>query len=225
MEHTQLCRLSHCLERIPEAARWCLALAGERIVAGLGVIENDFHPAPTWPQCLCRLHRAGLPGPGACRAAARPGLCRVGCRGDNDPLPAHRPHRLLRAVRLGVLLHRPAGGGAPAHPGLPASGSPDRKAGITRCSSVHNILENGQRYLQSIYFFSLTKRRNCVKIIRKSNYQFAHHPVRIAGSGPVRRHFTGDDIPCSRTEPNSLSPPRSPRRWRRWPFPPSSARW
>lgn len=35
MEHTQLCRLSRCPERIPEVARWCLVLAGERIVAGL----------------------------------------------------------------------------------------------------------------------------------------------------------------------------------------------
>ena len=63
MEHTQLCRLSHCLERIPEVPRWCLALAGERIVAGLGVIENDFHPP----------HR---PGPNVCAVYTEPD-----CRG------------------------------------------------------------------------------------------------------------------------------------------------
>lgn len=72
MEHTQLCRLSHCLERIPEVPRWCLALAGERIVAGLGMIENDFHPrtdlapmsVPSTPS-----RTAGAGGlPGSCSA-------------------------------------------------------------------------------------------------------------------------------------------------------------
>ena len=56
MEHTQLCRLSHCLERIPEVARWCLALAGERIVAGLGVIENDFHPRTDLAPNVCAVY-------------------------------------------------------------------------------------------------------------------------------------------------------------------------
>ena len=70
MEHTQLCCLSHCLERIPEAARWCLALAGERIVAGLGVIENDFQDTPCTDLApLTPSRTAGAGGlPGSCSA-------------------------------------------------------------------------------------------------------------------------------------------------------------
>ena len=56
MEHTQLCCLSHCLERIPEVPQWCLALAGERIVAGLDVIENDFHPRTDLAPNVCAVY-------------------------------------------------------------------------------------------------------------------------------------------------------------------------
>ena len=66
MEHTQLCRLSHCLERIPEVPRWCLALAGELIVAGLGMIENDFHTGfyerYGW-EFFCTVQQEGEPQP------------------------------------------------------------------------------------------------------------------------------------------------------------------
>ena len=44
-----------------------------------------------------------------------------------DPVPADRPHRLLRAVRLGILLHGPRRGGRAALPGVP----PPAAAGIT----------------------------------------------------------------------------------------------
>ncbi len=36
--------------------RWYLALAGERIVAGLGVIENDFHPRTDLAPNVCAVY-------------------------------------------------------------------------------------------------------------------------------------------------------------------------
>ena len=74
---------------------WYLCLDGERIVGGLGVIENDFHDRKDLTPNVCAVYTEA-----DCR-----------CQGIAGRLlnmaveSGHGSHRLLRALRLGIPLH------------------------------------------------------------------------------------------------------------------------
>lgn len=89
---------------------WYLCLCGERIVGGLGVIENDFHDRKDLTPNVCAVY-TGLPLPGDRRTAAAHGGGGSARQGRLAGLPCHRPHRFLRALRLGISLHGAGGRG------------------------------------------------------------------------------------------------------------------
>ena len=84
--------MEQCLSARDPVPQWYLAMEGERIVGGMGVIENDFHDRKDLAPNVCGLHRTGLPGTGHRAKAAR--LCLRGHEGEGDrhPLPSDRPH-------------------------------------------------------------------------------------------------------------------------------------
>ena len=67
-----------------------------------------------------RLCGGGPPGPGPCPGAAGPGLPGYGVPGRCHPIPADGPHRLLRALRLGIPVSCPGRGRGPGQPDVPS---------------------------------------------------------------------------------------------------------
>ena len=80
---------------------WYLCLDGERIVGGMGVIENDFHDRADLSPNVCAVYTEE-----DCRGkTARLGCVRHEGEGYLPALPRHRPHGILRKIRLGIFLH------------------------------------------------------------------------------------------------------------------------
>ena len=85
---------------------WFLCLDGDTLIGGLGVIENDFHDRKDLTPNICAVYtEREIPLQGHCGAAALHGC--GGSEGQRDlpGISAHRSHRLLRAVWLGVFMH------------------------------------------------------------------------------------------------------------------------
>lgn len=94
--------MEECLtgQAVPQ---WYLAVEGERILGGLGVIANDFHPRRDLSPNLCAVY---VEEDARCQGIAG-ALLGLACRdmaqlGYPHFVPADGPHRLLRALRLGV---------------------------------------------------------------------------------------------------------------------------
>ena len=83
--------------------QWYLAVQGERILGGLGVITNDFHPRRDLSPNVCAVYvEEDARCQGIAGAFAGAGLPGHGPAGVPHLVPADGPHRLLRALRLGV---------------------------------------------------------------------------------------------------------------------------
>ena len=83
--------------------QWYLAVEGERILGGLGVIANDFHPRRDLSPNVCAVY---VEEDARCQgiAGALLGLaCRTWPSWVPHFVPADGPHRLLRALRLEYL--------------------------------------------------------------------------------------------------------------------------
>lgn len=84
--------MDDCLAGKGPVPQWYVAREGERIIGGMGVIENDFHDRrDLTPQRLRRVHRGGpaLPGGGGDAAGLRvPGH---GGGGDRHAVPGDGP--------------------------------------------------------------------------------------------------------------------------------------
>lgn len=100
---------------------WYLALEGGQIAGGLGVIENDFHERKGLAPNICAVYVEERAPEGHSRGAAGIRLRGYEGAGHFPALSAHRPHELLRALRLGVSLHGKGGAGRPGS-GICASG-------------------------------------------------------------------------------------------------------
>lgn len=108
-----------CLAEKSPVPQWYLAVEGERIVGGLGVIENDFHPRKDLAPNVCAVY---VEEDRRCRGIAG-ALLELACQdmgrpGRAHPVPADGPHRLLRALRLGVPVPCPGGRGGAGQPGV-----------------------------------------------------------------------------------------------------------
>ncbi len=85
---------------------WYLALDGERIVGGLGVIENDFHDRPDLTPNICAVYteeshrKRGIAG-----MLLNMAVEDLRSKGVSPRLSCDRSYRLLRALRLGIPLH------------------------------------------------------------------------------------------------------------------------
>lgn len=83
--------------------RWYLVTDNREIIAGVGVIANDFHKRKDLTPNLCALYvEEAYRGRGNCRRVAAPCLRGDGAFGDRYPLSGYRPYLILRAVRLGI---------------------------------------------------------------------------------------------------------------------------
>ena len=93
-EQAYLDSMDDALRRAAPVPQWYLAMEGPRIIGGMGVIENDFHDRKDLTPNVCAVYtesdfrRRGIAG----------ALLQFVCRDM---------HRLLRALRLGILLHGP----------------------------------------------------------------------------------------------------------------------
>ena len=126
--------MEQCLRRKAPVPQWYVVRDGGRLLAGAGVIANDFHDRKDLTPNLCALFVEPLAGPRDRRAPAGLHPAGPGRHGDPPALPGDGPHRLLRAVRLDVSDHGHRGRPSPGadvyrpHP-APASGArvpPDR---------------------------------------------------------------------------------------------------
>ncbi len=85
---------------------WYLCLDGDRIVGGLGVIENDFHDRPDLTPNVCAVYTEA---PYRCRGIAGRLLnMAVGGpegKGHLPRLSGHRPRGLLRKIRMEFFVH------------------------------------------------------------------------------------------------------------------------
>lgn len=105
--------MEDCLRGEHAVPRWYLALEGDTILGGLGVIDNDFHDRKDLAPNVCALYtEAEQRGRGLAGA-----LLRYAWRGHEGPRNRHpvsgdRPHHLLRALRMGIPLYGPKRGGA-----------------------------------------------------------------------------------------------------------------
>lgn len=72
--------MRECVQGKSRVPRWYVVTDGGKIIAGLGVIENDFHDRrDLTPQCMCRLCGRGVQKTGNRRRNALiclPGICR-----------------------------------------------------------------------------------------------------------------------------------------------------
>ena len=87
--------------------QWYLVLddSGE-IAAGIGVIENDFHKRRDLSPNVCAVYvEPAHRGHGIARVYARFCLPRPRRIRRKNSIPSHRPHRLLRKMRLVVPVH------------------------------------------------------------------------------------------------------------------------
>ena len=94
---------------------WFLCLTGDRIVGGLGVIENDFHDRKDLTPNVCAVyteeeHR----GKGDRRTLAWHGRGRSESQGDISGLLADGSCRLLRTLWLGISVYGPGRRGSRA---------------------------------------------------------------------------------------------------------------
>ena len=97
MEHSERSlrgEIEEALKGIAPVPQWYLALDHDRIVGGLGVIPNDFHPERTSPQCLCGVYRGGQRNKGS-RAAFGTGVRGYGEKGNHNAVPSYGSHFLL----------------------------------------------------------------------------------------------------------------------------------
>ena len=79
--------MDDCLSGDNAVPQWYNVVDGDRIIAGCGIIANDFHDRPDLTPNLCALYVEAR----YCRKTA--GLCsrRYEEYGNRDPLPRHRP--------------------------------------------------------------------------------------------------------------------------------------
>ncbi len=87
--------IGQCLAHRGPVPQWYVAVDGEQITGGLGVIENDFHNRKDLAPNVCGLCGGGIPLSGDRRGAAGVRLRGHGGAGGGHPVPAHRPHVLL----------------------------------------------------------------------------------------------------------------------------------
>ncbi len=85
--------IAACLKQESAVPQWYLAMEGDSIAGGLGVIENDYQRPDA--ECLCRLCGRKLPLPGHCRENAEFRLYGYEGKRHCCPLPPHRPHFVL----------------------------------------------------------------------------------------------------------------------------------
>ena len=89
-----------CVENEKAIPQWYVVTdRKQRVIAGAGVIENDFHD---FPQCLCAVCGAALPRTGNCQKAFEFYQTGYGADGDRAPVPGNGPYCVLRKVRLGI---------------------------------------------------------------------------------------------------------------------------
>ena len=98
--------MDDCLLRRGAVPQWYLAVAGDRIIGGMGVIENDFHDRRDLAPNVCAVNGTRqtmrctiVPNSGAISSDA------VG--GHRHAVSSHRSLRFLRALRVGISLRRP----------------------------------------------------------------------------------------------------------------------
>ena len=85
--------MEQCLSARSPVPQWYLAMEGERIVGGMGVIENDFHDRKDLSPNVCAVYtEPDCRGQGRRAKAARPRLRGHEGEGDRHPLPSDRPH-------------------------------------------------------------------------------------------------------------------------------------
>ena len=107
--------------------QWYLATAGERIVGGSGVIENDFHNRKDLAPNVCALFvEEPFRGRGVARELLS-FLCADMAQKGVNTLYLLTEHTFLRALRLGIFLHRPAGRGKRAAPRVYAQANEIKK--------------------------------------------------------------------------------------------------
>lgn len=87
--------MEECLEEKGPVPQWYMALDGERIIGGMGVIENDFHDRKDLAPNVCCIHRGGLAGPGRCRLAASVRVRGHEGKGDRSSVSDHRSYFFL----------------------------------------------------------------------------------------------------------------------------------
>ena len=98
--------------------QWYIAVDGGRIIAGAGVIANDFHDRkdltpnvcalyvePELPECLRPVRRAGTALSRHCRTTLGTYLQGYGGERHRHALPRHGTHLVLRTIRLGIPVH------------------------------------------------------------------------------------------------------------------------
>ena len=103
--------------RIP-AARWfqekweipleeyLTSIDEQQIIAGAGVIENDFHNRKDLAPNICALYvEPEQRCRGICRTSVGTYLQGYGSKKHQPPLPHHRAYLALRTLWLGILVH------------------------------------------------------------------------------------------------------------------------
>lgn len=82
--------------------QWYIVIEGQQIIAGAGVIENDFHDRKDLTPNICG---TGTTLPRHCRTAVGTYLQGYGCKRYQHPLPHHGAYLVLRTLWLGIPVH------------------------------------------------------------------------------------------------------------------------
>ena len=87
--------MEECLEEKGPVPQWYMALDGERIIGGMGVIENDFHDRKDLaPNCVCCIHRGDWRGRGVAGSLLRY-VCADMKERDRSSVSDHRSYFFL----------------------------------------------------------------------------------------------------------------------------------
>ena len=86
--------------------QWYIVIEGQQIIAGAGVIENDFHNRKDLAPNICALYvEPEQRCRGICRTSVGTYLQGYGSKKHQPPLPHHRAYLALRTLWLGILVH------------------------------------------------------------------------------------------------------------------------
>lgn len=84
--------MEECLEEKSPVPQWYMALDGERIIGGMGVIENDFHDRKDLAPNVCAVYTEE---DWRCRLAAAARVRRHEGKGDRSSVSDHRSYFFL----------------------------------------------------------------------------------------------------------------------------------
>ena len=104
-----LTSIDECIEGRAAVPQWYIMTDGGRIIAGAGVIANDFHDRKDLTPNVCALY---VEPELRCRGIAGQLLAHIckylqgyGGERHRHALPHHRTHLVLRTLRLGIPVH------------------------------------------------------------------------------------------------------------------------